>query len=96
LLAKEIGVARGEFDGFRKEETLGRGFALFDAIEHLFEEDALMGGVLIEKNEAAIGFEHDVKFANDAEDAKRHFEERNGLGRIELDARWKRSRIGSE
>ena len=42
---------------------------MFDAVEHLFEENAFVGGVLIEENEAAIGFENDVELADDAEDA---------------------------
>jgi len=77
LFADEIGVARGEFDGFREQEFLRIGLLLLlEAIEHLFEKNAFVRGVLIEQNQPAIGFEDDVESADDADEAQGNAQER--------------------
>ena len=77
---EKLGVPGGEFDGFGQEKALGRGGALFHALEHFFEEDAFVSGVLVEENHAAIGFHDDVKAADDADDAQVDVEEGDGVG----------------
>jgi hypothetical protein len=52
---------------------------LFHALEHFFEEDAFVSGVLVEENHAAVGFHDDVKAADDADDAERDVEEGDGI-----------------
>ena len=79
--AEEMGVARGEFDGFGQEEALGRsGPLFFHPVEHLLKKDAFVGGVLVEQDEAAIRFEENVEFADDADETKRDMEKRLGVG----------------
>ena len=41
-----------------------------------------MRGVLVKQNESAVGFEHDVKFADDADEPERDAEERGRRLRI--------------
>ena len=53
---------------------------LFEAVEHLLEKDALVGGVLIEQDEAAIRFEHDIEATDDADEAQRNIQQRDGSG----------------
>jgi hypothetical protein len=77
LFAEELGVARGEFDGLGKQQTLARSVAPFEPIEDLFEEDAFVGGVLVEQDEAAVRFEEGVETTEDADVAERHGEERD-------------------
>ena len=73
-----MGVAHGQFDGFGQQEFLRRGVALlFEAVEHLLEQDPLVRGVLVEQDESAVGFEHDIKSADDADQAQRDVEERD-------------------
>ena len=43
---------------------------LFEAVEHLLEEDALVGGVLVEQDQAAVGFEDNVEFTDDADETE--------------------------
>ena len=58
---------------------------MFHALEHFFEENAFVGGVLIEEDHASIGFHDDVEAGNDADDAERDVQEGDGI----------RKRIGS-
>jgi hypothetical protein len=50
----------------------------------LLEEDSLVGCVLVEQHQAAVGFKHDVEPRDDADEAQRDFEERDRLctGRV--------------
>src|SRR2546423_5624748 len=59
MIAQEGGVASRQLDRFGQEEFLRIGLSifLFETIEHLFEENALVGGMLIQQDQAAIGFE---------------------------------------
>lgn len=87
VFAEEGGVAGGEFEGFREEQALGGGLVvLFDAVEHLLVEDAFVGGVLIEEDKAAVGFEDHVESADDADQAEGEGEE--GRGRAGLEWGW--------
>ena len=54
-----------------------------------------MGGVLIEEDKTAIGFENNVKFPDDAENSEGDFEERDGFRRRESDPRRFGGRFGS-
>jgi hypothetical protein len=71
LFANESGIAGGQLDGFRQQKFLRVGLLfLLEAREHLLEENPLVRGVLIEQNQAAIGFENDVEFSDDADQAE--------------------------
>ena len=74
-----LGVARGEFDGFGEEEALGGDVALLHALEHFFEKNAFVRGVLVEQDHAAIGFHDHVKAADDAEDSQRDVQKGDGI-----------------
>ena len=52
----------------------------FEALEHLLEEDAFMGRVLVEQHESAFRFEQHVQPADDADDAQRALEQGDGMG----------------
>jgi hypothetical protein len=81
LFTEKMGVAHGKFDGLREEQFLGGSVTvLFQTIEHLFEQNALMGGVLVEQDHAAIGFEDDVEFADDSHETQGDVEEGGGGG----------------
>ena len=83
---EELCVFGGKFDGFGKQKALGGGGALFHAFEHFFEEDAFVRGVLIEQDQAAIGFEDDVEFADDADESEWDGEKRRGgRGRLRIE-----------
>ncbi len=72
LIAHEIGIASGQLHGFRQQELLGiRLLFLLQACEHLFEEDALVRGVLVQQHQSAVGLQHDVKLPDDADEAER-------------------------
>ena len=49
-----------------------------EALEHLFEEDAFVGRVLVEQHQAALGFEQHVKTAHDADDSQGALEQGDG------------------
>jgi hypothetical protein len=76
---EELRLLGGKLDGFGQEQALGSGGALFHALEHFFEEDAFVRGVLVEENHAPVGFHDDVKASDHADDAKRDVEERDGV-----------------
>jgi hypothetical protein len=70
LFAQELRVARGQFDGFRqKQRCEGAAPLFFQPPQHLLEKNALVRGVLVQENQAAIGFEHDIEAANDPTNA---------------------------
>jgi hypothetical protein len=37
----------------------------------LFKQDSFVSGVLVQQNEAAVGFQDDVEFADDADETER-------------------------
>ena len=75
LFAQKLRVAGGQLDGFRQQQTLRRrGAVVFQPPHHLLEENALVGGMLVKKNQAAIGFEHDIEPANDSHQSQRHLQ----------------------
>ena len=79
MLAKKIRVTRGQLDRFRQQQSLRIGLLLlFEPVEHLLEQDALVRRVLVQQNQAAIGFQHDVEFPNHAHQAQRNMEQRHG------------------
>lgn len=87
----EVGVACGDFEGFGEEKSLGGSLGGFlEASEHLFEEDPFVGGVLVEEDQAAIGFEDDVESADDTDEAEGDGEEGSGaLGRGDGRGGWR-------
>ena len=48
----------------------------FHTVEHLLEQDSFVRGVLIEQNQAAVGFENDVQLSNHPHQAQRNIQER--------------------
>ena len=98
LAAEEIRIAGGQFHSFGKKDALGGGGGvLFEAAHHLLEENAFVGGVLVEENEAPVGFENDVEAANDADKAQRDVQQGGGSRggqRLWLRTRRERRRRG--
>jgi len=79
LGAQKIRVARRKLDGFRQQQFLRRRkFILLEAIEHLLEQNPFVRGVLVEQHQTAVGFEDDVKLADDADQPQRDIEQRSG------------------
>ena len=79
VTADKFRIAYREFHGLGQEESLGgRLLARLEPLEHLFEEDAFVGGVLVEQDQAALGFEQHVETAHDADDSQRALEQGNG------------------
>jgi hypothetical protein len=76
LLAEELSVADRKLDRLGQQEALAGGIAAFEAVKDLLEEDTFMGGVLIEQDKSAVGFEDGVEAANDTDVAQRHGEQR--------------------
>src|SRR4029079_7473425 len=62
------GILRGKLEGNRKEKALSRDALLLHAAAHFLEEDPLVGGVLIDEDEAVGVLHQDVEFAEDAEE----------------------------
>ena len=75
MITHELSIADGQFDGFREQQSLGGGVTLFHALEHLLVKHAFVGRMLIHEYESAIGFEHDIKASNDADQSERNMEE---------------------
>jgi hypothetical protein len=55
--------------------------AALKPFEHLFKQNPLVRRVLIEQHQSAIGFEHGVKPADDADETERDAEQRRGSER---------------
>ena len=76
VAADEVSIPDGDFDRFREEQALGGCLGGFlHPTEHLFEQDPFVGGMLVQEDEAAIGFEDDVEASDDAYDPERDGEE---------------------
>ena len=80
VAAHKFSVAHGEFDGLGQEQSLGGCLMTrLKPLEHLFEENAFVGRVLVEQHQAALGLEQYVKTAHDADDAQGALEQGDGL-----------------
>src|SRR4051794_5310514 len=90
-----MGVAHGKLDGFRKEQPLRRSAALFQACEHLLEQNSLVSRVLVHEDQAPIGFQDDVESADDTQNSKRHVEQWRGVARVQRCGWWLERRAGS-
>src|SRR5208283_2210407 len=90
LFAQEIRVAGGQFNGLRQQQLLRRhGAVLLQPVQHLLEQYPFVRGVLVEQDESAVGFQHGIKFADDADEPERDVKQRRDAGRWELgDGRW--------
>ena len=51
---------------------------LLEAVQHLLEQNPFVRRVLVEQHQSAIGFQHDIKPADDADEAQRNIEQRRG------------------
>ena len=81
LPAQETRVANGELNGLGQQQFLGRRLLIFfQPIQHLLKKNSLMRGVLIEQHQSAIGFQNDVKLADDSDQSQRHAKQWNGSG----------------
>lgn len=77
---EEVGFAGEEVEGDGEEELLGGGVLEGHAAEHLLEEDAFVGGVLIDEDEAFGTFGNEIELGDAADDAEAEAVGDEGLG----------------
>ena len=53
---------------------------MFEALDHSFEEDSLVGGLLVEKYQAAVGLEKNVDPPHKSDEPQWNLEQRRGRG----------------
>ena len=69
LLAQESGIAGRQLDRLRQQQFLRRRLpVLLEPVQHLLEQNPFVRGVLVKQYESTVGFEHDVKSADDADE----------------------------
>lgn len=97
--ANEVGFPNGDFDGLGQEQALGGGLGgFFHTGEHLLEEDAFVGSVLVEEDQPAVRLQNNVEATDDADNPERDGEEgpwggRGGTcGRAGVGGRCRRDR----
>ena len=77
MIAQKIRVARWQLHRLGQQQPLRRRAALFQATQHLLEQNPLVRRVLIEQHQAALGFEHHIQPPDHAHQAQRHREQRH-------------------
>jgi len=88
LFAQKFASASRQLDGLRQQQFLRRrGTARLNPVQHLLEQNRSCG-VLIQQDESAVGFEYDVKFADDADERSGTF----SSGMLPEDGSWEMGR----
>jgi len=83
LLAQKNRVPRRQFNGLGQQQLLRRrGAVCSSRFQHLLEQYPFVRGVLVEQDKSAVGFQHGIKFADDADEPERDVEERSRRLRI--------------
>ena len=61
-------------------------------VQHLLEQNPLVRRVLVEQHQSAVGFQHDIEFADDADEPQRDVEQRRGRWKMAVAETAERSR----